>query len=57
VAGVKAANLLDKRIECARDKIAEHIKQRIGQVAHNVTGSNGPTVLDSNEHDHDDQIC
>jgi hypothetical protein len=51
VAGVKAANSIDKGIQLARGKISEHIEQRIDQVAHNVTGSKGPTVLDNNEHD------
>ncbi len=49
VAGVKSAEAADNAAQHAREKISEDISRRIEQVLHNVTGSNGPNVLDNNE--------
>ncbi|CAF3786632.1 unnamed protein product [Rotaria sp. Silwood1] len=49
--GVKVAKLADETAARTRQHIAQDIHQQFEQIPHNVTGSNGPNDLDSDEHD------
>ena len=49
IAGVKLAKVADQGVQRARQQTSQDIDRRFRQVPHNVTGSNGPNELDSNE--------